>query len=272
MFQPKNLKMFGNGYRNQAIKVSSTTLENSNLEGLMTETSQRNIGRFISSAKVIKDQEKPLRAMSANVKHCGQNLRYRQGCKKMLNSDSPNVISKQLQSTKTGSTLDFICSNRWRPKSAMRPFSAVHHLSGVRPLSAMRHSSKPAIESSSNHSKCFPIDMSLLASGKLQKAFVKPIVYKFGQNFKNKSEENRYGKVAQQIINLRHLLKNDPVRSHQYILNFLLQFYTNDEIIRFTEGGLQHFISTVISFNGDNNNLSVKDFIEQCLLQEAFNS
>lgn len=137
--------------------------------------------------------------MSANVKHCGHNLRYRKVCKKFLGSDSPNVNRKQLQSTKAGSTLDFICSNRWRPKSAVRPFSAVHQLSGVRPLSAMRYSSKPAIESSSNNfsiSKCFPIDMNLLASSKIQKAFVKPIVYKFGQNFKNKSEENRLGKVA----------------------------------------------------------------------------
>ena len=80
--------------------------------------------------------------------------------------------------------------------------------------------------------------MAALAFGKIQKAFVKPIIFKFGQNFKNKSEAKRFSKVAQKIVNLRHLLTNDPVRSHQYILNFLLQFYTNEEIIHFTEEGL----------------------------------
>lgn len=80
----------------------------------------------------------------------------------------------------------------------------------------------PGINTQFNIKKCFPTDMATLAFGKIQKAFVKPSVYKFGQNFKNKSEENRFGKVAQHIVKLKHLLTNDPERSHFYILNFLL--------------------------------------------------
>jgi hypothetical protein len=86
---------------------------------------------------------------------------------------------------------------------------------------------QPIIKSK-NIDQCFPNDMTQLALGKINKAFVKPMMYKFGSNFKNKSEETRFSKVSDQIVKLRHLLITDPKHNHEYILKFLLQFYNND--------------------------------------------
>ena len=66
--------------------------------------------------------------------------------------------------------------------------------------------------------------MTALAHGgakTVRKGFVKPMTFKFGSQFNNKSEEKRFGKMSDPIIKLRHLLINDPANSHDYILKFL---------------------------------------------------
>ena len=80
-----------------------------------------------------------------------------------------------------------------------------------------------------NIDQCFPTDMTALAHGgpkTVRKGFVKPMTFKFGSQFNNKSEEKRFNKMSDQVIKLRHLLINDPVNSHDYILKFLRQFFT----------------------------------------------
>jgi len=61
-----------------------------------------------------------------------------------------------------------------------------------------------------NIDECFPTDLRALAHGKIKKAFCKPLTFRFGSQFKNKSEEARFNKVSDQILKLRHLLINDP--------------------------------------------------------------
>ena len=71
--------------------------------------------------------------------------------------------------------------------------------------------------------------MATLAHGgakTVRKGFVRPMTFRFGSQFNNKSEEKRFNKMSDQIIKLRHLLINDPVNSHDYILKFLRQFFT----------------------------------------------
>ena len=66
--------------------------------------------------------------------------------------------------------------------------------------------------------------MTALAHGgakTVRKGFVKPMTFKFGSQFNNKSEKKRFGKMSDPIIKLRHLLINDPPNSHDYILKFL---------------------------------------------------
>ena len=41
---------------------------------------------------------------------------------------------------------------------------------------------------------------------------------------------------------LKHHLQHDPSRSHLYVLNFLLQFYSNDQIVHFGDSSLRGLI------------------------------
>ncbi len=77
----------------------------------------------------------------------------------------------------------------------------------------------------------FPNNFSSLAYNTAsKKAFCKPVHYRFGSSFKNKSEEARFNKVSQEIQKLRHLLINDPQNSHNYMLTFLMNFFDSPEI------------------------------------------
>ena len=67
---------------------------------------------------------------------------------------------------------------------------------------------------------------TIATAGKIRKAFVKPMTFRFGSMFNNKSEEKRFCKMSDPIIKLRHLLINDPANSHDYILKFLRQYFT----------------------------------------------
>jgi hypothetical protein len=48
-----------------------------------------------------------------------------------------------------------------------------------------------------------------LKQGRIQKAFVPPPTYKFGNKFASKSEEARFLKRYDSIIKLRHILLTD---------------------------------------------------------------
>ena len=67
-------------------------------------------------------------------------------------------------------------------------------------------------------------------SGKNEKIFCKPVSFKFGTSFKNKSEESRFKKISQEILNLRHLLVNDSQNAHKYIYKFLKDYFSIEEI------------------------------------------
>ena len=49
---------------------------------------------------------------------------------------------------------------------------------------------KPTLE------ECFPTNINRLAFGNIQRAFCKPVNFKFGIQFINKSEESRYYKIS----------------------------------------------------------------------------
>ncbi len=108
---------------------------------------------------------------------------------------------------------------------------------------------------------CFPTNINRLAFGNVQKAFCKPINFKYGAQFRNKSEEARYYKISSQILKLRHLLINDPASSHEYIFKFLKHYFSLQEISRFTDDGLKNFIHAIIEFKIINPNLGIQEFI-----------
>ena len=71
---------------------------------------------------------------------------------------------------------------------------------------------------------CFSMNKSLIKKGTLSTAFCKPVFYST-KTFKSKSEEERYWKVAGEILNLRHLLVNDSENSYTYLMKFLRQYF-----------------------------------------------
>lgn len=83
---------------------------------------------------------------------------------------------------------------------------------------------------------------SIANADKIRKGFVKPMTFRFGSLFNNKSEEKRFCKMSDPIIKLRHLLINDPANSHDYILKFLRQYFTLAQIGKFEDSGLRNFI------------------------------
>eukprot|EP00347_Sterkiella_histriomuscorum_P013451 403364661 len=112
---------------------------------------------------------------------------------------------------------------------------------------------------------CFPTNLNRVAFGTVSKAFVKPLSFKFGATFKNKSEESRYYKIQYSILKLRHLLVNDPPSSHEYIFKFLKQFFSLEEISKFSDDGLKNFIQAIIEVRILNPNVRVEDFIKQSM-------
>ena len=91
------------------------------------------------------------------------------------------------------------------------------------------------------------------------------MTFRYGSNFRTKSEESRFQKVSDQVLKLRHLLINDPANSHDYILKFLSKFYKFEQIGQFEEKSLHNFINAVIELDGLNPNISLKDFVKRSL-------
>ena len=113
---------------------------------------------------------------------------------------------------------------------------------------------------------------SIANADNIRKGFVKPMTFRFGSLFNNKSEEKRFCKMSDPIIKLRHLLINDPVNSHDYILKFLRQYFTLAQIGKFEDSGLRNFIQCVVAFKGLTPNINVKEFILSCLYGELSNT
>jgi len=47
------------------------------------------------------------------------------------------------------------------------------------------------------------------------------------KTFKSKSEEERYKKIASEVLNLRHLLVNDSENSYSYLMRFLKSYFAS---------------------------------------------
>ena len=47
-------------------------------------------------------------------------------------------------------------------------------------------------------------------------------------------------------------MTNDPDLSYHYVLNFLMQFYSDVQIVNFDDQCLQCFIQSVLTFKGTN--------------------
>ncbi len=58
-----------------------------------------------------------------------------------------------------------------------------------------------------------------IKTGVITKPMLAPIPYKFGQSFKNKSEEERYSKNCTELFKLRTLLVNDPSHARETLMN-----------------------------------------------------
>ncbi|CDW75195.1 UNKNOWN [Stylonychia lemnae] len=166
-----------------------------------------------------------------------------------------------------------------RPQTAIQPYKR-RALKSRQLLSRQGISSKKTFKDDGNgissnnprslqkHSsidQCFPTNLNRVAFGTVQKAFVKPLAFKYGAQFKNKSEEARYHKISSQILKLRHLLINDPPSSHEYIFKFLKQFFSLEQISSFTDDGLRNFIQAIIEVRILDPNMKVENFIKQSM-------
>ena len=78
--------------------------------------------------------------------------------------------------------------------------------------------------------------------------------------------------MKSQISKLRHLLINDPRRSHDYIFKFLKEYFSIYEIGDFTEMDLKNFISKVITQTSsltNATNTSMRDFINDAMNRDS---
>lgn len=92
------------------------------------------------------------------------------------------------------------------------------------------------------------------------------------KSFNNKSEERRYKRLSSIILKLKHVLINDAENSHFYILKFLKNYYTLEEIKHFTDDMLKNFINGVVMFKDVNPNLSMKEFVTMLLHGKDYRS
>ena len=113
--------------------------------------------------------------------------------------------------------------------------------------------------------KCFPKDLKQLETGKIDRAFCSPVIFKSSQSFKSKSQASRYGRMFDSIFKLKHLLMNDPTRKRVYVLNFLLQFYLPERIAEFEESDIERFIEAIINFTGLKGCKTVKRFVHRVM-------
>ena len=58
-----------------------------------------------------------------------------------------------------------------------------------------------------------------IKTGVITKPMLAPIPFKFGQRFKNKSEEDRYLKNCSEFLKLRTLLVNDPNNARETLMS-----------------------------------------------------
>jgi hypothetical protein len=123
-----------------------------------------------------------------------------------------------------------------RPKSS-NPFRASRnsHLQRGGKSGDINSSFKKSLSKNEQIENCFPNSINRLTIEKNEKVFCKPVSFKYGAKFKNKSEEKRFVKISQSILNLRHLLINDSSSSHEYIFKFLKEYFSLVEISKFTD-------------------------------------
>jgi len=109
--------------------------------------------------------------------------------------------------------------------------------------------------------EAFPLDPKPLAQGRLKKFFCKPVANHYGISFRNKSEERRHVRLCQPILKLSHLLRNDPLNSHEYTIHFLRQYFEVAEIRQFSNEGLKNLIEYVLDFKEANPNYTMRELI-----------
>jgi len=101
-----------------------------------------------------------------------------------------------------------------------------------------------------------------LKQGRIEKAFVPPTTYKFGNKFANKSEGARFLKRFNPIIQLRHILLTDTDGDQSYTRQMLHQFFTDEEIEEFSDQGIKNFENAVKSMSSITHpDMNIKQFI-----------
>jgi hypothetical protein len=66
--------------------------------------------------------------------------------------------------------------------------------------------------------KNFPSDFQSALTRGNSKVFCRPVDFKYGKNYENKSIEARSTKITREILKLQYLLMNDQSNSHSYLL------------------------------------------------------
>jgi len=99
----------------------------------------------------------------------------------------------------------------------------------------------------------------------LVKPFCPPQLFSFGMHFRNKSEQDRYNKVANEVLSLRYLLKNDTDISAVYVTKFLKAHLSQKELDKMTEVNISNLLDAILNSKDFNPCLTMREFVLKAL-------
>ena len=98
---------------------------------------------------------------------------------------------------------------------------------------------------------------------------VRPLIFRYGSDFKNKSTAARHERITKQLLQLRKKLQNESNLSHLHLTSFFKQCgYSDQQIQQFREAELVVLIEQILEFKTLPSVSSLKEFVDLFLFNK----